>query len=76
MKKNYCSHCGSLITEKDSYYSAESGDTILCLECGEEQIVFSEDIQTFVHASQAQDVYLDDRISDLDIYNLIVPEED
>jgi hypothetical protein len=76
MPKKYCDHCGAeIITEKDMYWEADSGH-ILCTDCGDEQLFFSDDVQLHVHTEQYQEVYLDDDLSDVDFYRLVEPEKE
>lgn len=77
MKKLYCEHCGTRInTDTDIYFESDYGSVVYCEECADAHVMFSDSIDSYVHESQYKDTYMDDEISDLDLYTKYEPEGD
>lgn len=76
-KKLFCEHCGARInTETDIYFESDIDSVVYCEKCGEEHLIYSDSIYSYVHESQYKDTYMDDEISDLDLYTKYEPEGD
>lgn len=60
-------------------YENEDG-YCLCEECGEKELIYSEDVDQYVPREDYKEFYSDDEISDLDTWKLSfnwwAPEED
>lgn len=73
----FCEHCGARInTETDVYFESDSDSVVYCEECSDEHLMFSDSIDSYVHESQYKDIYMDDEISDIDLYTKREPEGD
>lgn len=71
----FCEHCSKGInTETDIYFEADSANVVYCEECGDDHLIYSDSIDSYVYESQYKDIYLDDEISDLDLYTKCEPE--
>lgn len=68
-----CIKCGQEIgnTQKDYYFVNRDG-YCLCEECGEEELLYSDDIGDYVPKEDYKDYYTDDEIGDLDIWDIKV----
>lgn len=72
----YCEHCGAPIhPDTDVYFMSEDG-IVYCEECAEEFLTFSDDVQVYVHEDQYKEVYLDDELSDIDLFTKYEPGGD
>jgi hypothetical protein len=76
MKKLYCEHCGVLINpDTDVYFESELG-IIYCEERANECLIWSDDIYAYVHMDQYKEFYLDDELSDVELFTKHEPEGD
>lgn len=66
---NTCDFCDKYIPNGATYY--EGDVNILCEECGEDYLMWSEDVQAYVHEYEYKDVYFDDELSDVELFKLI-----
>lgn len=75
-KKLYCEHCGAPINpDTDVYFESEAG-VVYCEKCGEEYLIWSDDIYAYVHEDQYKEFYLDDELSDIELFTKYEPEGD
>jgi len=75
-KKLYCEHCGAPINpETDVYFESDSG-IVYCEKCADEFLIWSDDIYSYVHTDQYKDFYLDDELSDIELFTKYEPEGD
>lgn len=70
-KKILCDNCGEELSE-ECFYLSQYGGTQLCEECGDDMLCWCEDIRAYVNNDEYQDNYLDDDLSDLEIYDKYV----
>ncbi len=69
----FCEYCGARInTETDVYFRSDS--VVYCEECGDEYLIYSDSIDSYVHESQYKDTYIDDEISDVELFTKFEPE--
>ncbi len=71
MSPTYCNLCFKKININEHYYEDDYGD-VLCNNCGDDQLMSVSDQlgeDTYVRSEQYRDVYLDDDISDLNLYH-------
>lgn len=70
----YCEHCGALIHPETGIYFMSEDSVIYCEECADEFLTFSDDVQAYVHEDQYKEVYLDDELSDIELFTKYEPE--
>lgn len=76
-----CSKCGKdLGSDNKEYCYGNENCYYLCEECGDEELIYSEDVDGYVPREDYKEYYMDDEISDLDVWKLQLnrwsPEED
>ena len=75
-KKLHCEHCATPINpDTEVYFESEYG-IVFCEECADDFLMFSNDIQAYVHEEEYREVYFDDDLSDIDPFTKHEPESD
>lgn len=75
-KKLYCEHCGTRIHPNTEVYFESEYGIVFCEECADVFLMFSDDIQAYVHEEEYREVYFDDDLSDIDPFTKHEPESD
>ena len=63
---NKCDICDEYIPHGATHY--EGDPNILCEECGEQHLIWSDDVQAYVHEDEYKEVYLDDELADVELF--------
>lgn len=66
-----CDICGEEITNQ-RYYECNQDDTLICEECGEYELTWSDDVGDFIYAEEDKEFFLDDDISDMTTFSFEV----
>lgn len=63
-----CDFCGKEIAGK----AYQSNHTILCLDCGDEQLTYNDDVDSYVYWEDDYGVIYDDEGADIEIFEVVV----
>ena len=74
MKKLHCEHCNAPIDLKTDTYFMSEYEIVFCEECANVFLMFSGDIEAYVHEEEYREVYFDDDLSDIDPFTIYEPE--
>jgi ribosome-binding protein aMBF1 (putative translation factor) len=72
--KKFCEVCGQPIN--GPHYVSSCGSVVICLECGEDMLVFESELNAFINSDDKRTVYSDDAISDISTYEFVDYEQD
>ncbi len=75
-KKLHCEHCATPINTDTEVYFESGYGIVFCEECADVFLMFSDNIQAYVHEEEYREVYFDDDLSDIDLFIKHEPEEE